>query len=639
MKTIIKPWGKEEWLELNDKYCYKRIYINAGYKTSFQYHKFKRETNYIISGTAEVWLENKDGEIEKKIMKAGEYFNVSPPQKHRVIAITDIILQEVSTPEVDDVFRIEDDANRKDGKIDGEHQTPAVLILAAGLGSRLKHLTKDKNKALIPINNKAIISYIIEKFPIEYDIVVAVGHEKKSLIEYCELAHSDRKFKFVEVDKWENPQTGPGYSALKCKEFLQRPFYITTVDCVIDAPLPFLDGDWLGVYETGIPEKYSTVKFDENKKVLNLKNKSACGHDHAFIGLAAVWNYDIFWKELETNGKNTELISAWDIPTNYPNLKAKEIKWFDSGNLDDIQALRDHYKDNPLSLYKNTGETTYKIGNKFLKFNSNLEINKNRFLSGKRLNELAPNNLIQKDYFIQYDWENGQTLYSYNSKKEFEKFLHFLIGKIDSSITWKNEYLMRLFYEGKTDERISSFISKYGYFYKSQSFVINGRPCKSLAEILLSKPFKNKMDSLLENEMYLSFHGDLQFDNIIYNQKEYKYIDWRESFAGKTMGGDIFYDLAKLYGGTLMPYNILKNKNAFRLVSGHDTVFYSYDISEALVEFRSVIESVLNSHFDFEKIKFITALIYLNMSPLHDDVLNKILWFKGIEMLNEQIYK
>ena len=42
-KTIFKPWGKEVWLELNDKYCYKRIYINAGTKTSYQYHEKKLE--------------------------------------------------------------------------------------------------------------------------------------------------------------------------------------------------------------------------------------------------------------------------------------------------------------------------------------------------------------------------------------------------------------------------------------------------------------------------------------------------------------------------------------------------------------------------------------------------------------------
>ena len=54
-------------------------------------------------------------------MKKDDYFNVKPPRKHRVIAKTDLILQEVSTPEVDDVIRIEDDNNRTDGKIEEEH--------------------------------------------------------------------------------------------------------------------------------------------------------------------------------------------------------------------------------------------------------------------------------------------------------------------------------------------------------------------------------------------------------------------------------------------------------------------------------------------------------------------------------------
>ena len=70
----------------------------------------------------------------------------------------------------DDVIRIEDDTNRIDGRIDGEHKTPAVLILTAGLGNRLSNLTKEVNKALLPINNRAIISHIIEKFPKDYEI-------------------------------------------------------------------------------------------------------------------------------------------------------------------------------------------------------------------------------------------------------------------------------------------------------------------------------------------------------------------------------------------------------------------------------------------------------------------------------------
>ena len=64
MDVVYKPWGKEIWLELNDKYCYKRIHINAGFKTSYHYHEIKLETNYIAEGKAEIWLENEDGLVE-----------------------------------------------------------------------------------------------------------------------------------------------------------------------------------------------------------------------------------------------------------------------------------------------------------------------------------------------------------------------------------------------------------------------------------------------------------------------------------------------------------------------------------------------------------------------------------------------
>jgi len=112
MKIVIKPWGEERWLELNSNYCYKVISINAGSRTSYQYHERKTETICIISGDAEVWLENDDGFVEKSKMVESDYFTVPPLRKHRVTAITDLVFHEVSTPEVEDVVRVEDDFNR-----------------------------------------------------------------------------------------------------------------------------------------------------------------------------------------------------------------------------------------------------------------------------------------------------------------------------------------------------------------------------------------------------------------------------------------------------------------------------------------------------------------------------------------------
>ena len=65
---------------------------------------------------------NIEGEIIKTTKGPGEFFTVIPPQKHRLIGITDVVLLECSTPEVDDVIRIDDDNGRPDGKIEAEHE-------------------------------------------------------------------------------------------------------------------------------------------------------------------------------------------------------------------------------------------------------------------------------------------------------------------------------------------------------------------------------------------------------------------------------------------------------------------------------------------------------------------------------------
>jgi mannose-6-phosphate isomerase-like protein (cupin superfamily) len=119
---VRKPWGREEWLALNRAYAYKRIYIQAGQRTSLQYHERKIETNYIISGEAEVWSQDETGVLRGREMGAGQFFTVYPGQVHRVVALSDLVLQEVSSPEVDDVVRLEDDTRRGNGRIASEHE-------------------------------------------------------------------------------------------------------------------------------------------------------------------------------------------------------------------------------------------------------------------------------------------------------------------------------------------------------------------------------------------------------------------------------------------------------------------------------------------------------------------------------------
>jgi hypothetical protein len=87
-----------------------------------------------------------------------------------------------------------------------------------------------------------------------------LGYKGEELKQYCEISHPNHNFTFVNIDKIEGEGSGPGYSSLQCKSHLQRPFYFVTADCIVDSKIPHLDGNWLGVYPTAYPEKYSTIK-------------------------------------------------------------------------------------------------------------------------------------------------------------------------------------------------------------------------------------------------------------------------------------------------------------------------------------------------------------------------------------------
>jgi len=113
MKTIEKPWGREVWIAHNDRYAFKLIEFRAGSRSSLQYHVRKRETIYVDQGRLEVETEDEHGQISSQILGPGGVIENPPMRKHRVTAIEDVRLFEVSTPELDDVVRVEDDYGRE----------------------------------------------------------------------------------------------------------------------------------------------------------------------------------------------------------------------------------------------------------------------------------------------------------------------------------------------------------------------------------------------------------------------------------------------------------------------------------------------------------------------------------------------
>ncbi len=103
-----KPWGLELWLVVTDRYAMKILYLNAGSRFSLQKHELKEESWLITKGEADVVL----GENTLRA-KAGDVLHVPTGVVHRITAVSDLEVCEVSTPELSDVVRLSDDFGRK----------------------------------------------------------------------------------------------------------------------------------------------------------------------------------------------------------------------------------------------------------------------------------------------------------------------------------------------------------------------------------------------------------------------------------------------------------------------------------------------------------------------------------------------
>ena len=111
-RIIKKPWGEEQWLAHTDKYAGKIFTIKKGHRLSLQYHKEKHETLYLDKGKAKVILEDENGNLCEYVLAPGDIMEVLAGRRHRTEALEECRIIEFSTPELDDVVRIEDDYER-----------------------------------------------------------------------------------------------------------------------------------------------------------------------------------------------------------------------------------------------------------------------------------------------------------------------------------------------------------------------------------------------------------------------------------------------------------------------------------------------------------------------------------------------
>ena len=107
-RRVEKPWGYELWYAVTDRYAGKILHVDAGHRLSLQYHHHKDESNYLLSGRLKLVKGTSADDLIEVEIGPGHVWRNLPGEIHTIEAIEDADVLEVSTPELDDVVRLED---------------------------------------------------------------------------------------------------------------------------------------------------------------------------------------------------------------------------------------------------------------------------------------------------------------------------------------------------------------------------------------------------------------------------------------------------------------------------------------------------------------------------------------------------
>jgi len=109
----LKPWGREIWFAETNHYAGKILELKKGHRFSLQYHEKKKETQYLRSGKVKMTYGQDKENLSNIVLNPGDKFDILPYTIHRAEALEDSEIFEVSTPDLNDVVKLDDDYGRK----------------------------------------------------------------------------------------------------------------------------------------------------------------------------------------------------------------------------------------------------------------------------------------------------------------------------------------------------------------------------------------------------------------------------------------------------------------------------------------------------------------------------------------------
>jgi hypothetical protein len=507
-----------------------------------------------------------------------------------------------------------------------------VLITTSGIGSRLGDYTKFTNKSLVRVGRKPAISYIVEQYPKKLELVITLGYYANHVKDFLKLTYPDRKFTFVEVDKYKGQGSSLLYSMVKAEPHLRCPFIYHACDTIIEGVIPAPKVNWNGGCKGEGSSKYAS--FDVlNGHVQEIYDKGMLEPDYLHIGLVGVNDYRLFWKiakqmlrKYPDNGELSDVFVIREMLRLGSPFGLKVFtRWYDIGNVESLNVARKEIGDS-LSILDKMDESIFLYDKFVVKFFANSQVVSDRVKRAARLKGLVPKIIDYKDNFYKYSFIEGQLLSEIFDPEDFSTFLKWSKAKLWKPCREVSEEkfykVCKKFYYDKTLYRVNEFLNSR--LMKDSQHVINGLVVPPIKKIL------QKVDwNLLCAAEQTSFHGDYILDNILKTKSGYCLLDWRQDFGGLLTGGDMYYDLGKLNHNLTVSHSLI-NRNLFTIRVRKDGVSCDVLRKNNLVECEKIFwEFIKKNNYNEKKIRLITPLIWLNMSPLHTHPFDLFLFYFG----------
>lgn len=493
---------------------------------------------------------------------------------------------------------------------------------------------KNFNKALMTIGTKPAIAHIIDQFPKASEIVVPIGYKGKYVKQVLQALYPDRKITFVEVDVYEGHDSGLGRSLNCARKYLQSEFIFCSNDTIVgeDVELdPNIHGNWMAYHKADDldPTLYRTLNIEND--IVTLINTKGVKNNNIYIGLCGVKDYKKFWKLMD---EETAVLAGESYGMKgVSDIKAINVQsWFDTGNPESLERTKAYFKDYNFNILEKEDEAIWFHEGKVIKFALDTNFIQDRIIRTRFMNKnLLPKITRNDGNLYVYNMRDGKTLSTILNTHNVVPLLEMFKENMWTTVPSLKEDLQKVrdacwvFYKDKTYDRVKQFLDRYEMIDRED--LINGIQVPKTFDML-----DNLNWAFLCDHPHVSYyHGDLHNENIISGSDGITLLDWRQGFSNQLYEfGDAYYDFAKLNHGFIVSHDVV-NKNGFE-ITRHEDASITIDIDRPfrLVEVETTFHQWLQTAgYQVDKVRLLTALIFLNISPLHEHPYSLFLYYLG----------